>query len=109
MNNTLIRSLVTGLFVFGASGAIQAADTHAEANKSAAAQYIDDASITTAIKAKHAEDRVVRVTTIGVETKDGVVQLSGFTPSATEKARAEELARSVKGVKSVRNDIVIRK
>ena len=107
MNTKLARALVASLFVAAASGAAYATDK-VDHNKSATAQYIDDASITANIKAKHAEDKTVRVTSIGVETKDGVVQLSGFTPSAAEKARAEELARSVKGVKSVRNDIVIR-
>ena len=77
-------------------------------DKSSVSQYVDDASITANIKAKHAEDKSVRITAIGVETKNGVVQLSGFTPSATERMRAEEIAKSVDGVKSVKNDIIVR-
>lgn len=77
--------------------------------KSTASRVIEDSAITAAIKAKQAEDPVVRASSIGVETVRGVVQLSGFTASEREKARAEELARTVEGVKLVRNDVVIRK
>jgi osmotically-inducible protein OsmY len=42
---------------------------------------------------------------INVETYKGTVQLSGFANSASEMSRAVEIARSVKGVKSVKNDI----
>ena len=108
---TPVRSLIVASFLALAStSAVYAADKmHTEKHdKSAAAQYVDDASITANIKAKHAEDKSVRVTAIGVETKNGVVQLSGFTPSNTEKVRAEEIAKSVAGVKSVKNDIIVR-
>lgn len=84
-----------------------AADTMAHA-KSEAAQYIDDATVTAHIKAKFAEDKTVGAVNIGVETKDGIVQLSGFSTKAAEKVRAEEIARSVEGVKRVENDIVVR-
>jgi len=70
--------------------------------------YVDDATVTTQVKAKLAEDTTVSAGAIGVETLKGVVQLSGFAKSANEKAQAERLARSVKGVTSVRNDIVVR-
>lgn len=72
-------------------------------------EYTSDASITTAIKASYAKDSTVAATAIGVETLDGVVQLSGFAKSAAEKNRAETLAKQAKGVKSVRNDIIVRK
>jgi hypothetical protein len=71
-------------------------------------QYVDDATITTHVKAKFADDSTVAATSIRVETLKGQVQLSGFAKSAEEKSRAEILARSVKGVASVRNDIVVR-
>lgn len=70
--------------------------------------YVDDAGITTVVKAKFAEDKTVAATSISVETLNGVVQLSGFAKSNAEKMQAENLARSVKHVKSVRNDIVVR-
>ena len=70
-------------------------------------EYTSDASLTTAIKASYAKDSTVAATAIGVETLDGVVQLSGFAKSAEEKNRAETLAKQAKGVKSVRNDIIV--
>jgi hyperosmotically inducible periplasmic protein len=70
--------------------------------------YVDDATITTRVKAKFAEDPTVSALAISVETLNGTVQLSGFAKSATEKAKAEAMARDVSGVKSVRNDIIVR-
>lgn len=70
--------------------------------------YVDDAGITTAVKAKYAEDKTVAATSISVETMKGVVQLSGFAKSQAEKDRAESLARDTKGVMGVKNSIVVR-
>jgi len=73
-----------------------------------AGSYVDDAAITTAVKAKFVEDKIVSAGSISVETLSGTVQLSGFAASAEEKAKAEQIARNSRNVKSVRNDIVIR-
>lgn len=73
-----------------------------------AGAYIDDAAITTAVKARFVEDKTVAASSISVETLNGTVQLSGFAKSGAEKSQAEAIARSVKNVKSVRNDIAIR-
>ncbi|MDR3065553.1 MULTISPECIES: BON domain-containing protein [Comamonas] len=70
--------------------------------------YVDDAGITTAVKAKMAEDKAVSATAISVETMNGTVQLSGFAKSEAEKARAGEIARTTKHVREVRNSIVVR-
>ena len=70
--------------------------------------YVDDAGITAAVKAKMAEDKTVSAAAISVETLNGTVMLSGFAKNATEKGAAESLARSVNGVKDVRNEIVVR-
>jgi osmotically-inducible protein OsmY len=69
--------------------------------------YVDDATLTTRVKAKFAEDKTVSASRISVETMKGVVQLSGFATSAEESTRAANLARSVSGVQSVRNSIQI--
>lgn len=71
-------------------------------------QYVDDTTITSQVKAKFADDGAVAATAIGVETMKGLVQLSGFAKSWAERDRAEALARSVKGVTNVRNDIIVR-
>ena len=70
--------------------------------------YVDDASITTAVKAKFAEDKTVAATSISVETLNGTVQLSGFAKSQAEKDKAGMLARDTKNVRTVRNDILVR-
>jgi osmotically-inducible protein OsmY len=70
--------------------------------------YVDDAGITTTVKAKMLEDKTVSASSISVETLNGTVQLSGFAKSMAEKSQAENIARNVKNVRSVRNDIVVR-
>jgi len=70
--------------------------------------YIDDTTLTTRVKAKFAENPVVSAMSISVETLKGVVQLSGFAKSVDERLTAERLARETSGVRSVRNDIIVR-
>jgi osmotically-inducible protein OsmY len=70
--------------------------------------YIDDAAITTAVKARYADDKNVDATSISVETLNGTVMLSGFAKNNTERSTAEELAWKVQGVKSVKNEITVR-
>jgi hyperosmotically inducible protein len=70
--------------------------------------YVDDATITTQIKARMYENKDVAGSSISVETLNGTVMLSGFAKNATEKAVAERIARDVNGVKSVRNEIAVR-
>ena len=71
-------------------------------------QFIDDATMTAKVKAKLFDDPVVRGTAISVETFKGTVQLSGFANSKEEANKAESLAKSVEGVRAVRNSIVLK-
>lgn len=71
-------------------------------------EYLDDSVITGKVKAAFAADPTVKATQVQVETFKGTVQLSGFVDSRESAQRAVELARGVKGVKSVKNDTVIR-
>ena len=71
-------------------------------------EYIDDSLITSKVKAAFAADPTVKATQVKVETFKGTVQLSGFVDSRESAQRAVEIARSVKGVQSVKNDTVIR-
>lgn len=70
--------------------------------------YVDDSGITTLVKARFVENKQVSAASISVETLKGTVLLSGFAKSATERDTAETIARGVKGVTSVRNEIAIR-
>ena len=71
-------------------------------------EYIDDAVITTKVKSLLAGDDFLKSFQISVETYKGVVQMSGFVDSAKASARAEEIANSVKGVKAVKNSLVVK-
>ena len=73
-----------------------------------AGAYVDDAAITSAVKARFVEDKTVSASSISVETLNGTVQLSGFAKSMAEKSRAGEIASAAKNVRAVRNDIVVR-
>jgi hyperosmotically inducible periplasmic protein len=77
-------------------------------NQETVGAYVDDSLITADIKSKMASDKDVAATSISVETLNGVTQLSGFAKSQLEKERAAEIARQAKGVRAVRNDIVVR-
>jgi osmotically-inducible protein OsmY len=70
--------------------------------------YVDDAGITTLVKSRMAESKLVSATAISVETMNGTVMLSGFAKSQTERTAAENIARGVNNVKSVRNEIAVR-
>lgn len=70
--------------------------------------YVDDTAITTAVKAKFVDNPRVDAASIKVETMKGEVMLSGFAKNSTEKSSAEAIARDVKGVRAVRNEIAVR-
>lgn len=70
--------------------------------------YVDDAAITTSVKAKFVDNRSVDAASIKVETLNGTVMLSGFAKNMTEKSEAERMARTTNGVRSVRNEILVR-
>lgn len=70
--------------------------------------YIDDAAITTSVKARMVEDKAVDAAAIKVETLNGTVMLSGFAKNSVEKSTAESIAMKVKGVKAVQNNVAVR-
>ena len=71
-------------------------------------EYVDDAVITSKVKAALAADPVVKATEVQVETYRGTVQLSGFVDSRESAQKAAQIAREVKGVKEVRNNTLLR-
>ncbi len=77
-------------------------------DQSTVGAYIDDTAITTSVKARFVDNKEVDASAISVETLNGTVLLSGFAKNSAEKVRAEEIANSVKGVKSVKNEIALR-
>lgn len=73
-----------------------------------AGDVVDDSTITTRVKARFVEDKIVAASRINVETLKGVVQLSGFAISEAERTKAAQIAASVPGVKQVQNAIAVR-
>jgi osmotically-inducible protein OsmY len=70
--------------------------------------YVDDVGISTMVRSRFFEDKDVAGSSIGVETLNGTVMLSGFAKNTMERNKAETIARGVKGVKSVKNEIAVR-
>ena len=96
----LIAFLVVGLLSLGGCAGDGTAKSTGE--------YIDDSAITAKVKSEMLADKTVSGMKVNVETFKGTVQLSGFVDSEAEARRAVEIAQSVKGVKTVRNDLVVR-
>jgi osmotically-inducible protein OsmY len=71
-------------------------------------EHIDDAIITTKVKASILGDSKLKLLQINVETFKGVVQLSGFVNSNDAATRAVDLTRRVKGVKQVNNSLIVK-
>ena len=73
-----------------------------------AGEVIDDSMITAKVKAALIADPAVKAHEVNVETRDGVVQLSGFVDNASAKSVAAEVANRVNGVKEVRNELQVK-
>jgi hyperosmotically inducible protein len=73
-----------------------------------AGEVVDASVVTTKVKAALVAEPATKARDITVVTRDGIVQLSGFVDSATEKSTAAEVAQGVNGVKEVRNDLQIK-
>jgi osmotically-inducible protein OsmY len=71
-------------------------------------QYVDDSVITSKVKSLLANDDFFKSFKISVETYKGTVQLSGFVNSQKAADKAGEIARSVKGVKNVKNNLIVK-
>jgi len=75
---------------------------------SSTGEYVDDSVITTKVKSLLAADDFLKSFQISVETYKGVVQLSGFVDSQRAVDKAVQIARSVNGVKSVKNSLTVK-
>jgi hyperosmotically inducible protein len=102
IRKTSLAAMAASLVLLAASGC---AVTRGQESVGA---YVDDTGITTLVKSRFFEDKDVAGTSISVETLNGTVMLSGFAKNSLERTKAETIARGVKGVKSVKNEIAIR-
>ena len=82
--------------------------TASPSKKEQAQEYVDDSVITAKVKTAVFEDASLKSAEINVETHKGIVQLSGFVRSRADINRAVQVARGVKGVTSVKNDMIVK-
>ena len=71
-------------------------------------EVVDDSVITTKVKSLIASDDILKAFQISVETRKGIVELSGFVNTQKDKDKAGQIARSVEGVKSVKNALILK-
>ena len=101
------RNVFIGYFVFLMLIATFVACASTSKQESAG-EYVDDSVITTKVKSLLASDDFLKSFRISVETYKGAVQLSGFVGSQKAVDTASRIARSVKGVKSVKNSLIVK-
>ena len=70
-------------------------------------QNVDDTTVTTSVKSKLALEKASSLTRVGVDTVKGVVHLTGIVENAGVRDRAEDVARSVGGVRGVVNNLQV--
>lgn len=80
----------------------------ATSTRQSTGEYVDDTTITTKVKAAIFDEPTLKTLQITVVTFKGEVQLSGFVDSAQSVKKAGEVARGVKGVTSVKNDLIVK-
>jgi len=100
--NIIIRCLVILILI------VTFVACESKPEQSSTGEYIDDSVITTEVKARLAQNDFLKSFEISVETRKGAVQLGGFVNSQQAVDKAGELARSVKGVQSVKNNLSVK-
>jgi osmotically-inducible protein OsmY len=102
-----VLSLVVGLgampLLLGVTGC-----TTGSRYEQSTGERIDDHGTSSRVRAALADDTQYKYDGVNVETFKGVVQLSGFVNTRDQKNRAGDLARKVKGVTDVENNITVK-
>jgi len=101
----IAHKIATALFTVSLLATAGCAST---STKEGTGEYVDDSVITTKVKAGIFNEPSLKSTEINVETFKGTVQLSGFVAQPEDITKAGEVARSIKGVTSVKNDIRVK-
>jgi osmotically-inducible protein OsmY len=98
----ILMATAAAVAILGATGCAVSRD------QETVGAYVDDTTITSQVKSRFVGNKDVDASSISVETLNGTVMLAGFAKNTTEKDTAEAIARQVKGVKSVKNQIAVR-
>lgn len=102
------RLKLIGRFILGLLLILVIAGCAGSPKSESTGEYFDDSMLTTKVKASILGDSRLKVMQINVKTFKGVVLLSGFVDSSAAAKRAVEIARTVRGVKSVNNALVVK-
>ena len=94
--------------IFTATVAFTVVGCSSSPTKESTGEYVDDAVITAKVKASIFNEPTLKATEINVETYKGDVQLSGFVAQPQDAQKAADVARGVKGVSNVKNDIRVK-
>jgi hyperosmotically inducible periplasmic protein len=101
MNKSMLRIAVAVLALVMALGLVACSSTRTPGTQ------VDDATITTSVKAKLAADGDINPFNIDVDTNEGVVTLQGRVEKEEARTKAEQLARETDGVARVINLIKV--
>ena len=94
--------------MIAATGLMGAIAHSADDTKRTMGEYTDDTMLLGKVKSALASDKTAKASEINVEVNKGIVQLNGFVDTANEKAQAETVAKGVKGVKQVENNLIVK-
>jgi len=107
MNMKSISCLIAAGALVGAFAGCATERHDSSAPSTSVTEKVEDSWITTKVKSEFALDKTVSATNIHVDTYNGVVRLSGVAKSREEANKAVSIARNIKGVTSVRNEMQI--
>jgi hyperosmotically inducible protein len=102
MNKTLVALIAGGAL-------LSMAACSSTRTQRAPGEQVDDAALLTSVKSALVKDPATEARDINVDVNRGVVKLSGFVDTQKDKSAAADVARNVDGVKSVQNDIAVKK
>ena len=103
LKSSRIMGFMASLALFGTLTGCAATPKHESTG-----EYVDDSVITTKVKAAIFSESSLKTLQINVKTYQGTVQLSGFVDSAQSVEKAGEVARKVKAVTTVKNDLLVK-
>ena len=108
MHKPLQNVMRASAIVLGLAATGTLANCSATNNRESTGEYVDDATVSTKVRAAILQDPNVKISEIKVTTYRGVTQLSGFVDNQQMISRAAEVAKGVNGVKSVKNDLHVK-
>lgn len=109
MNKFKLTTIAAAIVLAFSANAMAASDVAKdESKRESPGAYVDDAVITGKMKALILEESSLKSAEINVETYKGIVQLTGFVSSRADINKAVKIARSIKGVTSVKNDMIVK-